>query len=262
MKNALVYSLTVIVGVGFFWFLTQTLPSWAANKRAEEAAAKAGAAKQVEMLQSSALEALRKNPVPALTNAQIPTVQKVDWTLHNQVGEALRNEDKKTAAEKNAKSATAVATQDDVTPEQAEAIKGYHKAAAQMARERVADEERERREHELEIRRLELETAQANARAASTASPTVIVAPAPAQSQQPNTSLREVAAMDQQNEELRLFRLQIALEMARLRGENVVIADYGIGAEQRRQARAVARALNDPDPLRRANALRALGYSE
>jgi hypothetical protein len=239
--------------------LTQTLPSWVANKRAEEAAARAGAVKQMETLQSSALEAVRKTAAPSIAPLVLPKAKLLTPLP------ALPPPDEselKYVAEQKAKAAQVAAAPDDVTPEQAEAIKRYHKIAAQMAEERAASEEKERRQHELEIRRLELETAQANARAASATAPIVIVVPPPAQSPQPNTSLREVAAMEQQNEELRLFRLQIALEMARLRGEKVAIADYGIGAEQRRQAAAIARAMNDPDPLRRAKALRALGYSE
>lgn len=255
MKNAIVYSSAALAGVALVWFVTSVLPEQVATAQNKEAATQALIAKQTEMVYSQAAKDVQAT---ALTPQQIipPVFEKVELPLVIKFAPPDESELRYAAAKK--------AQEERGAAEKArteEAIRGYHIKAAQIAKEREADEEKERRRHELEIRRLELETAQARARAADGAPPVVVAVPSqPAPSNR--VPLREIEAVEQQNEELRLLRLQVALEMARLRGENVVIADYGIGAEQRRRAASIARALNDPDPLRRANSLRILGYEE
>lgn len=78
--------------------------------------------------------------------------------------------------------------------------------------------------------------------------------------QEREAQIREIEAQTRIAEELRQMRLQLQLEAARQRGENVTIYDYGTGADERRRAAARNRAMNDPDPARRAAALKALGY--
>jgi type IV secretory pathway VirB10-like protein len=248
MKNAIVYGLTAVAGVAMIWFVTSVLPIWVAAK---QAASPAGAAHYREHLEALAI------PSPAKPQKPVAPTQPLEIKSAAAILEA--SPAFKPLAEEKVEAKPVEKTPDELRTE--EAIRGYHAKAAQMAKEREADEEKARREHEIEIRRLELEAAKARARAADGAPPVVVVMPSqPAPS--PQISLREVEAMEQRNEELRLLRLQVALEMARLRGENVTIVDYGLGAEQRRRAASIARALNDPDPLRRAKTLRILGYEE